>query len=326
MTRFGDIGHDADGLALGIDVGGTKMAAGLVDPRGAVVVHDTVPTPKGTDPEVEFEALLVLLDHVLSAADRPDISGVGIGAPGPMTWPEGALSPVNIPAWRGFPVRSRLASEFANSPVRLRNDGVCMAIAEHWVGAARQHPSMLGMVVSTGIGGGIVLDGRVLNGASGNAGHVGHIVVDPVGPPCPCGGRGCAEALASGPSIARLAHEAGWRPSRPELGLTGEAVTIDASLGDPIASEVMRTAGRAVGIAIASALATLNVDIVVVGGGVARSGPLLFDPLREALGDYAHLAFARDVPVVAAECGVNAGLIGAAGLIHRPDQYWGVME
>jgi glucokinase len=132
--------------------------------------------------------------------------------------------------------------------------------------------------------------------------------------------------LASGPSIARLALEAGWRPSRQDLGRTGEAVTSDAGLGDPIASEVMRTAGRAVGIAIASALATLNVDIVVVGGGVARSGPLLFDPLREALNDYAHLAFAQDVPVVAAECGVNAGLIGAAGLIHRPDQYWGVME
>lgn len=302
------------------------MAAGLVDATGTVVVSDAVPTPKGTDPDVAFDALLELLELVLSAGGRPAISGVGIGAPGPMTWPEGALSPLNIEAWRDFPIRAKIAAEFGHSAVRIRNDAVCMAIAEHWVGAAREHQSMLGMVVSTGIGGGIVLDGRVLNGAAGNAGHVGHIVIDPHGPPCACGGRGCLEAMASGTSIARLATQAGWTPSRADLGPTGEAVTIDAGLGDPIASAVMRAAGTAVGIAIASALATLDVDIVVVGGGVARSGPLLFDPLRAALDDHAQLAFTRDIPVVGASCGVSAGFIGAAALIHRPDQYWGVVE
>ena len=120
-----------------------------------------------------------------------------------MTWPDGEVSPLNMPGWRGFPLRARLAARFPGLPVRIHNDAVCLAVAEHWQGAGRGSADMLGMVVSTGVGGGLILGGRLINGGTGNAGHIGHVVVEPEGGPrCGCGGHGCLEAVARGPALA----------------------------------------------------------------------------------------------------------------------------
>ncbi|MBN6051251.1 ROK family protein [Nonomuraea sp. RK-328] len=150
------------------------------------------------------------------------VEGVGVGCGGPMRWPAGEVSPLNIPGWRGFPLRARLAERFPGVPVRLHNDAVCVAVAEHWRGAGQGTRDMLGMVVSTGVGGGLVLGGRLVDGGTGNAGHIGHVVVEPVdGPPCGCGGRGCLEAVARGPALTAWALARGWLPGGVPVDASG---------------------------------------------------------------------------------------------------------
>ncbi|MCX6461146.1 MAG: ROK family protein [Actinobacteria bacterium] len=315
---------DSNGPALALDVGGTKLAAALVAADGTILASDRTPTPAGPgiDGSVIWAAVTELLDRLYAAAGSPAIAGVGVGCGGPMVWPAGEVSPLNIPAWRGFPLRAHLAARYPGIPVRLHNDAKCMVIAEHWLGAGVGHQSLLGIVVSTGVGGGVILGGRVFDGISGNAGHVGHIVVEPDGVPCGCGGRGCLEAVSRGPAIAEWATERGWVPSRGDLGATAEALTIDARAGDQVALEALRRAGTGLGIGIASALATLDVELVVLGGGVSQAGALLYGPMHEALRHYASLGFTRSVPVAAAAFGPQAGVIGAAALVHQGAAYW----
>jgi len=176
------------------------------------------------------------------------------------------------------------------------------------------------VVVSTGVGGGLVLDGRLINGATGNAGHIGHVVVDPGGPFCTCGGRGCLEAIARGPALAAWAQGEGWRTGQAPV--TAKELAADAAHGHPIGIAALRRAGRALGIAIASAAQLLDLEVVAIAGGLAQAGPLLFDPLEEALRTHARLDYARNVPVVPAGLGQSAGLIGAAALIFAADRYW----
>ncbi|RFU37979.1 ROK family protein, partial [Actinomadura logoneensis] len=202
----------ADAPVLAIDIGGTKLAAAVVEPGGRIAVYDRVPTPNApaTDAEGLWRTLAAMLEKLLAEAGEPELAGVGVGCGGPMTWPDAHVSPLNIPAWRGFPLRDRLRETYPGLPVRVHNDAICLAIGEHWRGAGRGRANMLGMVVSTGVGGGLILDDRLIDGASGNAGHIGHIIVDPDGPPCGCGGHGCLEAVARGPGLVAWAREQGW--------------------------------------------------------------------------------------------------------------------
>ncbi len=308
---------------LAIDMGGTKIAVGVVEPGGRLASWAQTETPRGLEAEQLWRTLDLLCTNLL-AEQRIDTSeglaGVGCGCGGPLDWPAGRVSPLNIPAWRSFPLRDRLKKRFGGLPVRLHNDAICLAVGEHWRGAGRGRRSLLGMVVSTGVGGGLVMDGRLINGATGNAGHIGHVVVDPTGPFCVCGGRGCLEAIARGPALAAWAQGEGWRPGQAPV--TAKELADDAAQGHPIAVAAMRRAGGALGIAIASAVHLCDVEVVSIGGGLAQAGPLLFDPLEEALRTHAGLDYARDVPVVAATLGQSAGLIGAAALIFAADRYW----
>src|SRR5215469_10365316 len=307
---------------LAIDIGGTKMAAGLVEPGGRLASWAQAETPRGLDAEQLWRTLDVLLTRVLTDG-RVDpgtgLGGVGVGCGGPMEWPAGRVSPLNIPAWRSFPLRERLAELFPG-PVRLHNDAICMAAGEHWRGAGRGRRTMLGMVVSTGVGGGLILDGRLINGATGNAGHIGHVVVDPEGPPCVCGGRGCVEAIARGPALASWAQAQGWRPGQTQV--TAKDLADDAAHGHPVGLSALRRAGGALGIAIASATHLCDLEVVAVGGGLSQAGSLLFDPLEEALRTHVGLDFARGVAVVPAALGQSAGLVGAAALLFAADRYW----
>lgn len=329
------------GSVLAVDIGGTKFAVALVDSDGNVRAARRTATPPGGDARALWKALGELVDALLDGAGDTAaggvVDGVGIGCGGPMAWPEGAVSPLNMPGWRGFPLRAKLAERFPGVPVRIHNDAVCLAVAEHWRGAGRGSANMLGMVVSTGVGGGLILGGRLIDGGSGNAGHIGHIVVDPGGPPCGCGGRGCLEAIARGPGLAAWAVEQGWTPGAgspyAEAALAGSAyveaaaasgrqLALDAEAGDQIALAAMSRAGRALGLAIASATNLCDLDVVTIGGGLSQAGPLLFDPLEAALRDHTRMEFAQRVRVVPASLGQDAGLVGAAALILAADRYW----
>lgn len=308
-----------DNPVLAVDIGGTKMAVGAVDPQGAVLAAYRAPTPHpGADAEALYRALLDGVDHLPYA--REDYQAIGVGCGGPMRWPAGEVSPLNIPGWREFPLRMRLQEDF-RIPVRLHNDAICLAAAEHWLGAGRDVKNMLGMVVSTGVGGGLILDGRLIDGARGNAGHIGHVVVDRE-TPCACGGIGCLEAVASGPRMAAWAAAQGWRPHLDPEHKTGKDLTEDAQRGDGIAMAAFSRAGTALGIAIAGAAALCDIDLVTIGGGVSQAGDLLFGPLQEALHRHARLDFTRDLKVVPARLGQDAGLVGAAALVLQADAYW----
>ena len=300
-------------LTLAVDIGGTKIAVGLVGPAGELVHTFIEATPKDHDAEHVWDVLDRMIVDAAETA-KGAIRAVGIGSAGPIDASAGTVSPVNIASWRGFPLRDRVAGTIPDVPVQLAGDAICMALGEHWRGAGRGARFMLGMVVSTGVGGGLVLDGKPYHGRTGNAGHVGHVVVELDGQPCPCGGHGCVETVASGPWMTRWALANGWEGP---VGADAVALAEAAEAGDPAALKAFHRGATALAAMIASVGAVCDLDLVVLGGGVARAGPLLFDPLRAALANYAGLSFIRDLRVVPATLGGNAGLIGAAALVSR---------
>jgi glucokinase len=296
-------------LTLALDIGGTKIAAGLVDADGTLVTSDRRPTPHGDDPEAVWAVVDGLISQ-LTADTR--VRGAGIASAGPIHVPTGTVSPINLTAWRDFPIRDRVAAALRGLPVRLAGDGLAMALGEQWRGAGQGAAFLLGMVVSTGVGGGLVLDGAPYDGRTGNAGHVGHVVVEMDGPPCPCGGHGCVEAIAGGPRMAQWAREHGW--DAPP-GADAKDLADAASRGNEVALAAFRRGGTAVAAMIASVAAVCDLDLVVIGGGVAKAGALLFEPVRAALEGYARLDFIADTRVVPARLG-DAGLVGAAALLR----------
>jgi glucokinase len=307
---------------LALDVGGTKLAAAVVDDGGRILGRGRVPSPTGTDPEALYEALLACAAAALRGADviPGDLDGIGVAAAGPMVWPSGEVSPLNMPAWRGFPLRKRLAEEFDAERVLIHNDAVGLTVGEHWKGAGAGTGNLLGITVSTGVGGGLILDGRLYHGASGNAGHVGHVVVEPDGPVCACGGRGCVEAIASGPNTVRHALDDGWRP-RPGVVADGVALAAAAAAGDQVALRNLARAGRAVGTAIASCASLLDLEVAAIVGGFSQSGPSFWDPLREAFRAHAGFPFAAACRVVPGQLTDTAGLLGAAAFVLVPERY-----
>jgi len=309
-------------LALAVDIGGSKFAAAVVSDAGEIVAAHRVDTPHSTDPDVVFAALPLAIDGALDRAgltfsDPALRSAIGVGTAAPLDLELGTVSPVNIPAWRPFPLRDRLLQRY-QVPVGMIGDAVAVAVGEHWRGAARGRRNVLGMVVSTGVGGGLIIDGRAVTGATGNAGHIGHISVDAAGPVCVCGGIGCLEAISSGPSLARWAAAEGFSDG------DGSAVAVAraAGRGEEIPLAAFRRAGEALGLAIAGAVTLLDLDLVVIGGGVADAGALLFEPLDAAYSRYAALGFAAEPRVIRASLGATAGLIGAAAVVLVPDAYW----
>jgi glucokinase len=282
-------------LCLAVDVGGTKLAAGLIGADAQVLVGEIVPTPPGEDPEDLFAATVALADRVAGAGGygRPVVCGVGCG--GPMSRGGEEVSPLNIPAWRRFPLRRRLVDAWG-LPTFVDNDAKALALGEGWVGAAVGRANFMAMVVSTGVGGGIVLDGRLLDGATGNAGHVGHVIVAPGGRPCVCGARGCLEAEASGTAIAAMTG----RPAR----LAG--------------ADVAARTGTLVGRAVASVVNLLDLELVVVAGSVSLGyGAPFFAAAQDELDALARLDFSVGTRIVPAGLGSTGPLVGAGAVGWR---------
>lgn len=307
-------------LVAALDIGGTKIAGALVDGGGRIVVRAQRPTPAQEDGDTVMRAVQDVLDELAAVPLWSRVDAVGIGSAGPVDASAGTVSPVNVPGWRGYPLVERIRTATGGLPVELIGDGVAITAAEHWQGAARGHDNALCMVVSTGVGGGLVLNGRLHPGPTGNAGHIGHISVDLDGDPCPCGGRGCVERIASGPNIARRALDNGWRPG-PDGDTSAAAVAAAARAGDPVAVASFERAARALAAGIAATATLVEIDIAVIGGGVGKAGDVLFTPLRRALADYATLSFVRHLEIAPAQTGTDAGLVGAAAaaLAHRRD-------
>jgi glucokinase len=269
------------GLAVAVDIGGTKVAAGLVDAAGTVL--EQVRAPTGVDPWPALVDLLASLDMA-----PVDVCGVGCG--GPMTEGGELVSPLNIPAWRDFPLRARLAA-LLDVPVFVDNDAKALALGEGWKGAAAGERNYIGMVVSTGVGGGIVVDGRLLDGASGNAGHIGHLLVGER--PCVCGATGCLEAEISGLSIAAI---------------TGRPAA-EAS------ADVIEAAGVLLGRALGSVANLLDLRLAVVSGSVALGwGEPFFAAAQRSLDESARLDFSVGARVVPGALGPDGPLVGAAAV------------
>lgn len=276
---------------LAVDVGGTKVAAGVVDGQGRLLARSHRKTPAAAGADAVLGAVLEAVEEVRVG----DELACGVGCGGPMAPGGEEVSPLNIPAWRSFPLRSRLAAELGLA-VAVDNDAKALAAAEGWCGRARGEQHFLAMVVSTGIGGGIVLDGRLLGGAAGNAGHVGHVIVEPDGRRCACGARGCLEAEASGTAIAAR---------------TGRAAA-DAS-GDERAR-----AGRLTGRAVASVANLLDLRLAVVAGSVALGyGDAFFTAAQAEIDRSARLGFSAGTRIVPAGLGDEGPLVGAGAVAWR---------
>jgi glucokinase len=281
-------------VVLAIDIGGTKFASGLVSARGELLDRSIVLVDHDVGPEAHFKALAGIVEQQLDAADRHDVrvAAIGVGSAGPITRNCETISPVNIPAWRGFPLRERLR-ELTGARVYGDLDGKALALAEGWQGAAKGYTNYCVLTVSTGIGGGIVLDGELLDGASANAGHVGHIIVEPNGRRCGCGARGCLEAEASGLAIEAIT---GRSPTQPTY-------------------EIMRRTGKLVGRAVASLCTLLDLEVVVVGGGVALGfAATFFNAANEELSTVARLPYTRHARITPARLGDRGPLIGAGAV------------
>ncbi|MFF7277100.1 ROK family protein [Streptomyces griseorubiginosus] len=298
-------------LVAALDIGGTKIAGALVDGHGRILLRAQRATPAQEDGETVMRAVEETLGELTGSPLWGRAGALGIGSAGPVDASTGTVSPVNVPGWRDYPLVRRVQEAAGGLPVELIGDGVAITAAEHWQGAARGHDNALCMVVSTGVGGGLVLNGQLHAGPTGNAGHIGHISVDLDGDPCPCGARGCVERIASGPNIARRALENGWRPG-PDGDTSAAAVAEAARTGDPVAVASFARAAQALAAGIAATATLVEIDIAVIGGGVGKAGDVLFEPLRKALGDYATLSFVQRLTIVPAQMGTDAGLVGAA--------------
>jgi glucokinase len=274
--------------ALAIDIGGTKLAVARVDAEGRMTDRHVAPTPGLEGAEVMWGTLADLV----ATARRGDEVVVGVGCGGPMAPGGVTVSPLNIPAWRDFPLKARLA-ELTGLDVHIDNDAKALARGEGWVGAARGARDYIAMVVSTGVGGGIVVDGRLLDGATGNAGHIGHVIVEPDGRVCACGSQGCLEAQASGPSIL-----AGYGV---EPAVAGE--------------DVRRRTGMLVGRAVASVVNLLDLRLAVVGGSVALGfGAPFFEAAQAELDARSQIEYARGARIVPVGLGDEGPLVGAAAV------------
>lgn len=305
------------GYALAIDLGGTKVEAALVDPAGTVLAPSRFRAPTGKGSTSEQLALAVDEVIALALAALPagaTLLGAGIGSAGPIDEANGTVSPLNLAVWRDYPLRDQvIAAVPAEIPVVLRMDGICITLAEHWVGAAQGYDNVMGMIVSTGIGGGLILHGNTVSGPTGNAGHIGHVEVAGFTDPCPCGGIGCVEAVASGPHTVEWARLQGWQ------GSTGEELGAGYRDGDEVAIAAIERSGRAIGQAIASATALVDLELVAIGGGFSHVTPDLFEHMRTAVATRRKFGFVTKVRIVPSGLSSDGPLIGAAALIHRAE-------
>jgi glucokinase len=323
-------------FAIGIDLGGTNLRIAAVDGAGKILEKITTGTESSRARDRVIDEMCAAARTLsLKYRGSGDLAGIGVGIPGIIDMKTGTLreSP-NLPGWHDYPVRSEIESRLGTSVI-LENDANAAAVGENWLGAAAGMADMCMLTLGTGVGGGLVLGGRVWHGMTGMAGELGHIMVDPQGPPCNCGSRGCLEQFASATAVKRMALEAVTGGHAPELAravtanpeFSSKVVHHMALQGDPPALEIFHRVGTALGIALAGLINIFNLPIYVIGGGVASAWDAFAPAMLETARRYSYIYQVTEAPPVAepasagthtiitqALLGSDAGLIGAARL------------
>lgn len=311
---------------VGIDLGGTNIAAGAMPTDGTrEIAMRMAPTRAEEGSDAVVERIVRMVEDVIdqtraeTGADRSDFLGVGIGSPGPLDRLRGLVIVTPNLGWRDFPLRDEVGSR-VNLPATLDNDANCATLGEWWCGAARGGRNVVGMTIGTGIGGGLILDGKLYHGASDAAGEIGHTTIDSTGRRCKCGNYGCLEAYASGPAIAERAREVleGHTESILPAMVDGDVRRITAQTvfeaskkGDPVALEVVRDTAHFLGVGIATLINVFNPDIVVVAGGVTQAGEILFEPMRAEVRRRAFKSSVDACKIVPGALPLSAGVVGA---------------
>lgn len=312
---------------VGVDLGGTNIVVGAMSADGKQhLAMRSVPTGSEAGAEGVADRIVGLIEGVIldtieqTDGHRGDFIGVGIGAPGPLDREKGIVIVAPNLGWRNFPLRDRIG-ERLNLPATLDNDANCATVGEWWQGAARGATNVIGMTIGTGIGGGLIIDGRLFHGSSDVAGEIGHTTIDLNGRHCKCGNYGCLEAYASGPAIATRAREVLVREETASLlpslvdgrleALTAETVYRAAQRGDALASEIVRDTARYLGVGIANLLNIINADVVVVAGGVTQAGDALFVPLQAEVRRRAFRPAVDATRIVPGALPGTAGVVGA---------------
>lgn len=312
-------------LVIGIDLGGTKISTALVNSTGEIIASDYRETLATQGPNAVIERMFAAARQAMAKANATEqqVAAVGIGAPGPLDVRTGVVvAPPNLPAWDHVPLKQRI-EERLGIATYLDNDANAAALGEHRFGAGQGTKHMIYVTVSTGIGGGLILDGRLYHGDSGIAGEIGHTTILPDGPRCGCGNRGCLEALASGTAIAREARER-VAQGVPTLicdlaqgdseRITARLVAEAARQGDRVAGEILSEVMEYLGIGMANLVNLFNPQVIVIGGGLANVGEPLFAVVRRVIDQRAFYAAAQAVRVLSAALGENAGVLGAAAV------------
>ena len=312
------------GLIAAVDLGASSIDVALADLGGELLAHKGTPADIKDGPRSVLERAKELLAGLLGdqGSSPREVLAIGVGVPGPVEHASGLLnSPPLMPGWDRFPIRDAFADEYA-APVFVDNDVNVMTLGEHRGGVGKGVDNLLFVKIGTGIGGGIITDGRLYRGTQGCAGDIGHICADPDGPVCPCGNRGCLEAMAGAPAIAAKAERCardGVSPILKEMldrrgGLGTRDVSEAAGLGDYHALEIIKESGRLVGRIIATLVSTLNPSLIVIGGGVANIGHALLGEIRSTVYRRSLPLATRNLPVVLSELEGMAGVTGASVL------------
>jgi glucokinase len=317
---------------VGVDLGGTNIKVGAMPADGSrQIAVRSEPTHSEGGADTVVDRIIRLVEETISetcakdGATRDQFIGVGIGSPGPLDREKGIVIVTPNLGWRNFPLRDRV-SDGVGLPATLDNDANCATLGEWWIGAARGARNVVGMTIGTGIGGGLILDGRLYHGSSDVAGEIGHTTIDSNGRHCKCGNYGCLEAYASGPAIAERAREQltdGERSVLVDLvdgqleRITAETVYEASDQGDAIAREVVRDTARFLGAGIANLLNIFNPDVVVIAGGVTRAGDALFEPLRAEVKRRAFKPAVDACRIVPGELPGTAGVVGAVATFKQ---------
>jgi len=317
------LGENADDLILGVDLGGTKILTAVTNSQGKMLSRDHSITPAQKGHKAVIQSILESVHRALGRADVAisDLIVIGVGAPGLLNPETGILftSP-NLPGWRDVPLRD-IIQEKLGKKTFLINDANAAALGEFYFGAARGVRNFIYITLSTGIGGGIVIDGKIYSGAIGAAGEVGHMTIDDDGPICNCGNRGCWEMLASGTALAKEARhriKEGVKTSILEYAegdvekVTAQVIQSAAEQGDSLAKELIGRTGYYVGVGLANLVNIFNPELIVIGGGLSNIGDMLFEPAFKVAGERAYKEAFQAVRFASAELGRNSGVLGAA--------------
>lgn len=315
---------------IGIDLGGTKIATAVADSKGNILKQINIPTLADKGADIVIDRVISSVDKILeeSGINIKDVASLGIGVPGHVDAQKGIITKApNLPGFENIEIRKKLKKHFPIEII-IDNDANAATIGEFKLGAGKNKQNMLFITVSTGIGGGLVIGGNIYHGSSNNAGEIGHMILDPKGPKCNCGNRGCLEAFASGPAMAKraikkLSNESKIREEASILvnmvdgdveKITSKEISIAASEGDKFSMEIIKENAEYIGIGLVNIINVIDPEVIVLGGGVSMIGKPLFKAIKKTMENYSSINKNNLPDVIPAELGYDAGIIGAIAL------------